>query len=387
MFIVSRLQELGLRRGVFAVFLMLASIAPLPAAALETEASHAILVDVQTGAVLFEKNSDQPMAPSSMSKIMTVYMLFDALKNGSLSLDDTFAVSEKAWRWGGSKMYVMVNRRVRIEDLIRGIVVQSGNDASIVVAEGLASSEDAFAEEMNRRAAEIGLTGSSFKNATGWPADGHVMTARDLALLAQRTIADFPEFYHYYSETEFTYGGIKQGNRNPLLYKNLRVDGLKTGHTEDAGYGLTASAERDGRRLVLVLNGLTSVATRSSESARILEWGFREFENYALFKSGETVEQAGVWLGKEESVPLVIDRDVVISLPRRARREMRVAAIYEGPLPAPVAAGAEIAVLRITAPGVEAIEVPLRAGASVERLGLSGRLGTAFRHLLWGAPR
>ncbi len=237
---------------------------------------------------------------------MTVYMVFERLKAGRLSLDDKFVVSRKAWRKGGSKMFVMVKSRVAVKDLLRGIIIQSGNDACIVIAEGISGSEEAFAEEMTRKAKEIGLKNSSFKNATGWPADGHYMSARDIATLSKKLIVDFPEYYKLFGETEFTHGGIKQGNRNPLLYKGFGADGLKTGHTEASGYGLAASTIRKGRRLLLVINGLNSKRARGSESARLLDWAYRETSSYALFKKGNVIETADVWLGKSANLPLVI---------------------------------------------------------------------------------
>ncbi len=354
------------------------------AATFETPARHAIMVDYDTGAVLFEKNADEPMPPASMSKMMTIYVLFDRLKNGNLSLDDTFSVSEKAWRKGGSKMFVEVGKRVRVEDLLRGIVVQSGNDASIVVAEGLSGSEDQFAEELNRMAKEIGLSASNFANSTGWPDPEQYMTARDLATLAIRTIQDFPDLYGYYRETNYVFAGIKQGNRNPLLYRETGADGLKTGHTEEAGYGLTASAIRGGRRLVMVLTGLDSKRQRSSESERFLDWGFREFNNYSLFKSGENVLTADVWLGEAPTVDLLIDRPVTLTMPRRSRRDMKVTAVFDNPIPAPISAGDAVGRVLIEAPNLESIEVPLRAGANVPQLGTIGRLHAAVSYLLWG---
>ena len=359
-------------------------VAGRPAAAIETSARQAILVDMTTGSVLFEKNADELMPPASMSKIMTLYMAFERLRDGSLSPDDTFLVSAKAWRKGGSKMFVEVDKRVRVEDLLRGVIISSGNDAAIVLAEGLAGTEGLFAEEMTRRAREIGLEHSVFKNATGWPDPEHLMTARDLAILAQRTIEDFPGLYPYYAETTFTYSGIRQENRNPLLNKRTGADGLKTGHTEASGYGLTASVERDGRRLILVVNGLAGERERTTESARLIEWGFREFDTYALFKAGEVVEEAEVWLGEAARVPLVVASDVVVILPRKARVEMTVAARYEGPIPAPIEAGAQVAKLVVSAPGIQPVEFPLVAGAGVERLGLFGRLGATINYLLWG---
>ncbi len=360
------------------------------ATAIETTAGNAILMDFETGAVLFEKNADAVMPPASMSKLMTLYMVFSRLKEGSLSLEDTFSVSENAWRKGGAKsgsstMFLKPNSRVKVEDLLRGIIVQSGNDACIVVAEGLASSESAFAEEMTTLARRIGLEKSVFRNSTGWPDPDHIMTTRELALLAKRTIVDFPEYYHYYSEKKYTYNGIRQGNRNPLLYKDIGADGLKTGHTKASGYGLTASVARGERRLILVVNGLPSVKMRSRESERLIEWGFREFNNYRLFAGGETVTDADIWLGQEKTGPLGLENDLVIMLPRKARREMKVTVKFEGPIPAPITKGDKIAALVVSAPGVEAIEIPLLAGGDVGQLGLFGRLGAALTHLLWGA--
>ena len=360
--------------------------ATTPAAAIETTAREAFIVDVVTGRVLLAKNADDSMPPASMSKIMTTYLVFERLKDGRISLDDELPVSEKAWRKGGSKMFVEVGKQVRVEDLLRGVIVQSGNDACIVLAEGLGGTEEAFAAEMTRKGREIGLTGSSFANSTGWPDPNQRMTARDLATLARRLITDFPEYYHYYGETEFTYADIRQSNRNPLLYKSLGADGLKTGHTEEAGYGLTASAVQGDRRVVLVLNGLESQRARSEESVRLIGWAFREFGNYTLFKAGETVEDAGVWLGADPTVPLIAERDLTVTLSRKARLDMEVTVVYDGPIPAPLEVGQQIATLIVAAPGEETVEVPLVAGAAVERLGFVGRITASVKHLIFGAP-
>ena len=356
-----------------------------PAGAIETPAREAFIVDAATGTVLLEKKADDLMPPASMSKLMTVYMVFEQLKAGALSLEDTFPVSEKAWRKGGSKMFVEVGSRVRVDDLLRGIIIQSGNDACIVVAEGIAGSEEAFAEQMARRSREIGLTNSTFRNSTGWPDPEHRMTARDIATLSQRIIADFPQFYPYFAEKIFTYNKIRQGNRNPLLYRSTGADGLKTGHTEESGFGLAGSVLRNGRRVILVVNGLGSIKARSSESLRLIDWAFRTFRNYALFEKGATVDKADVWLGTEASVPLVIDQDVKITLQRSARRDLVAKIKYTGPIAAPITKGAEVARLVISAPGFNTLEVPPRAGAAIGRLGFFGRLGTAIRHLVWGA--
>lgn len=356
------------------------------ASAFETTASEAILIDESTGTVLFEKNADAITFPSSMTKLMTVYLIFERLADGSLSLDDTLPVSEKAWRMGGSKMFVEVDTRVSIADLIRGIVVQSGNDATIVVAEGLAGSEEAFAREMSEKARELGMLSTSYRNASGWPDPEHVTTVRDLAILARATIENFPEYYGFYSETQFTFSDIEQSNRNPLLYAGIGADGLKTGHTEAAGYGLVGSAIQGDRRLIVVVNGLDSSQARASESQRILEWGFREFETYDLFAAGETVEEAEVWLGESERVPLVLDEDLELTLSRASRRDMTVRVLYEGPIPAPIAEGTPIASLIIESPEMVTVERTLLAGANVGELSFMSHLAASIGYLVFGPP-
>ena len=355
------------------------------AQAIETNAREAFIMDFDTGAVLLNKEGDTLTEPASMTKMMTVHMLFKYIKDGRVSLDDTFHVSEKAWRKGGSKMFVEVNSNVSVSDLLHGIIVQSGNDAAIVVAEGLGGSEETFAEAMTEEARAIGMTKSVFKNATGWPAEGHLVTVHDLAILARDTIRNFPDLYKLYSVKEFTYNGIRQPNRNPLLGTSAGVDGLKTGHTEAAGYGLTASAERDGRRLILVVNGLGSVRERRTESQKLLDWGFREFDNYDLFAEGETVTSANVWLGSETNVDLVADQEVLLTLPRTASRDMKVSVVYDGPIPAPISKGDQIATLKVEVPDQDTIEFPLYAAHDVGRLGFVGRIGAAIKYLLWGA--
>ena len=372
--------------------LLLAALAGflLPAAAIaapptiDTSAREAILLDYDTGAVLLNKNADQRTPPSSMSKLMTTYMVFDKLKKGDLRMSDELPVSPKAWRMQGSKMFVMVNSQVKVEDLLRGVIVQSGNDATVVLAEGLAGTEEAFAEQMTRKAKEIGMTGSQFRNASGWPEEGHYMTVRDIATLGRAIIHDFPDYYPIYREKEFTYNKIKQGNRNPLLYDTTGADGLKTGHTEAAGYGLAATVKRGDRRLILVVNGLGSMQNRADETRRLMEWGFREFENYKPFRAGETVAEADVWLGSQKTVPLVVDQDVIATLPRRVRDNAKITLRYDGPLAAPIARGATVGRITIESPDSATIEVPVKAAASVERLGFMGRMSAALGYLLWG---
>ncbi|MDE0780084.1 MAG: D-alanyl-D-alanine carboxypeptidase [Alphaproteobacteria bacterium] len=377
--------------GVFTLSLILTGASYAAPPTFQSAAKQAILIDFDTGAVLYAKYANTPMFPASMTKIMTSIMVFDELHAGRLELDSTFRVSENAWRKGGSKMFVHVKDEIKIEDLLRGIIVQSGNDASIVVAEGIAGSEEAFAVQMTERAREIGLTRTVFRNATGWPDPEHVTSAEDLAKLANFLIREYPDFYSYYSEKEFTYGKslggkpIIQGNRNPLLYKDMGADGLKTGHTKASGFGLTASVIRGSRRLVMVINGLESVRARSSESERLINWGYKVFDNYPLFQAGETVGNAEVWLGDDGTVPLVIEDELTITIPKSARRNMKVKIIYESPIPAPFKAGIEVARLEVTAPGITPIIRPLKTSVSVDQLAFLGRIKSAINFIIFGA--
>jgi D-alanyl-D-alanine carboxypeptidase (penicillin-binding protein 5/6) len=353
----------------------------------ETPAREAILMDYDTGHVLFAKNAEQRMPPASMTKIMTTYLVFERLKEGRLSLDDTFVVSRKAWRKGGSKMFVEVGNEVTVEDLLQGVIVQSGNDASIVLAEGIAGTTEAFAKLMTKKAQELGMDETTFKNSTGWPHPEHRTSADDLAILSRALIQNFPTYYEYFAEREFTWNDIRQFNRNPLLGRNMGVDGIKTGHTQNAGYGLTASAERKDRRLILVVNGLESAEQRADESARLLEWGFREFDNYTLFEGGETVEQASVWLGQADQVPLVVENPLTLTMKRDNKTAMTVKVTYEGPIPAPIESGERLATLHVRVPGGGTDRtVPLVAGASVPQLGPIGRIVSGVEFFVFGAP-
>lgn len=358
-------------RTVLILFFLLFAFAPaaLAESVLQTTAKQAIILDYQTGTVLFEKNADEKMPTSSMSKVMTAYVVFDAIKKGQLSLDQELTVSEKAWRMQGSKMFVDVGKTAKVEDLIRGVIVQSGNDATIVLAEGIAGSEEAFAAMMNKKAQELGMKNSHFMNASGWPDPEHYSTARDLSILASALIRDFPDQYKYYSELEFTYNKIKQGNRNPLLYKNMGADGVKTGHTESAGYGLIGAGVYQGRRVVMVLNGFESANVRANESANLLGWGMKNFENRALFKAGQPVEKAAVVLGTKENVSMVLKEDVLLTLPRSLGNNYKVSVSYKEPLEAPVKAGQEIGSMTIDIPQTGTITAPLYAAQDVDRLG------------------
>jgi D-alanyl-D-alanine carboxypeptidase (penicillin-binding protein 5/6) len=366
-------------------------LTPLSAMAFESSARQAILVDLTGHRVLYEKNADQHMPTSSMSKMMTIYMVFDALKAGKIKLEDEFTVSEHAWRQtykqDESSMFLPINGRVKVEDLIRGVIIQSGNDATVVLAEGLGGSEQQFVDEMNDKAKQIGLTESHFMNPHGMPDPNHYSTARDLATLAERLIVDFPEYYHFFGELEFTYNNIKQGNRNPLLYHaGSGADGLKTGHTDAGGYGLTGSAVRDGRRLVVVVNGLPSMQARADDPQALLDYGFNEFKAYTLFKPGETVQREATWMGEQPFVPLVVDAPVAVTLSLTERKGLKAVVKMPEAVKAPIAQGQEIGKLVISAPDMPDEEFPLKAGASVERVGFFPRIAMAAGYMLGHRP-
>jgi len=359
------------------------------AAEIDTSAEFAYVTDFGSGKVLMERNPDAPMKPASMAKIMTVYIAFQRIADGSLSLDDTFLISTKAWRKGGSKTFVEVGKQVSVSDLLYGIVVQSGNDAAIAVAEGISGTEEGFAEEMNYVARQLGMENTTFRNSTGWPDPDQFTTARDLNILATAMIRDFPldtypELYSMFAEKEFTYNGIKQGNRNPLVYGTQGADGLKTGHTEESGYGLVGSAHRDGQRVVMVLNGLASMKQRSSESRRLMDLMFREFTLYRFFDKGKPVDQANVWLGKTPKVDLVLEEPLHLVLSRTDRRRMKMSLQWSDPVPAPITAGQKVGTLVLELPD-EKLVYPLTAASDVAELGMFDRVGEAFKYLIFGA--
>ncbi|MGE5268168.1 MAG: D-alanyl-D-alanine carboxypeptidase family protein [Thiohalocapsa sp.] len=350
----------------------------------DTQAKHAFILEAETGAVLLDKASDERMPTASLSKVMTAYVVFDMLKEGRAKLTDELPVSEAAWRTQGSKMFVPLGAHIKIEDLIQGMVVQSGNDACVVLAEGLAGSQQAFVDKMNETAQKIGLKDSHFANVDGLPSPDHYMTARDLATLALRTIKDFPEYYHYYSEKEFAFNNIKQGNRNPLLYKDIGADGLKTGHTEESGYSLLGSVHRGPRRVIIVLSGLPTMKSRAVEGERLAEWAFREYNNYKLFSAGEKIDDADVWLGTQAKVPLTVATDLVVTLPRHSRKDMKVSLSYDKPLPAPVKKGQEVGKITVTASETQPVERKLVTAANVDRLGPFGRMAAVAGNWIWG---
>ncbi len=362
---------------------------------MSTPAKQAILIEASTGDILFEKNADEKMTPSSMSKLMTVYIAFQQLKSGSLSLDDEFTVEDSpVWRrWRntstndtGSTMYVNAGDTVTIADLLRGIIVQSGNDACAQLALAIAGDVGVFVNMMNDEAANLGLTNSHFMNTNGWPDPEHYMSAHDIATLSLAIATEFPEYYPIFAEKQFSYAGVNQPNRNRLLYRDrVHSDGLKTGHTEDGGYGLASSALMDGRRLVLVVNGMTSDNARINESERLLNYGFRNFGIYDMLKAGQTIDQADVWLGEDATVPLVAEEDVTLSMNKQARRNMTAKVIYDGPIAAPIQKGQPIATLELSADGMETKSFPLVAGADVDTLGGFSRIKAAFSYMLMGS--
>ena len=367
-----------------------AAAAPAPPPTIgpvDTEAPYAYIVEAETGRVLLAKNADQHIPTASLSKMMTAYTVFDLLKQGKAKLTDELPVSEAAWRTGGSKMFVPLGGQVSIDDLLQGMIVQSGNDACVVLAQGLAGSQAAFVDLMNEDARKIGLNNSHFADVDGLPDPDHYMTAHDMATLALHLIHDFPQYYHYFSEKEFTFNNIRQGNRNPLLYTDSGADGLKTGHTEESGYSLVASVHRGDRRVVIVLSGLPTMRSRGEEGERLADWAFRAYKDYKLFARGQTVDRVPVWLGKRDDVPATVKQDLVVTLSPKERDGMKVAVDYRAPVPAPVAAGEELGRVVVTAPDKFAVQAPLYAAASVPRLGPMGRAAMVAAHLIWGNLR
>ncbi|HJW41353.1 MAG TPA: D-alanyl-D-alanine carboxypeptidase family protein [Rhizomicrobium sp.] len=365
--------------------LLVVALGASPAAAdITTTGNHAVLMDYDSGQVLWAKDAFTPMPPASMSKLMTLELLFQRLKDGRVKLSDTLPVSERAWRErSGSEMWVNIGDHITIETLIRGIITASANDGCIVVAEGLGGTVEGFVQMMNKRARELGLTQSHFVNPDGLDQPpGQVMSAYDLARLARHLIQDYPQYYRFFSEKDLSWSNIHQENRNPLLGTVVGADGLKTGHLEAAGYGLVGSAQRDGQRIILVVNGLGSVKDRADEGARLMEIGFREFRRYPLFKPGDTVAMADVFGGSDKAVPLTVRAPVSIVLQVDSRPGMKVAVRYNAPLKAPLAPGQQVASLVVSAPDFPGLTVPLYAAHPVERTGILGRMMLGLRALI-----
>ena len=352
--------------------------------AIESIAKTALVIDLSTNEILLEKNSTEKTYPSSMTKMMTALVAFEKIKDGSLSLDQEFLISKKAWKMGGSKMFIEVDKRVSVYDLLLGVVVQSGNDASIAIAEGISGSEEIFAIEMNNLGKKIGLTGSNFTNSSGWPDDNHYTTAEDLAKVAQYTIENHYELYQMYKISDFTYNGIKQDNRNPLLYTFEGADGFKTGYTEAAGYGLVGSAERGNRRLIVVLNGLESSKSRAQESLRLMDWGFNNFQLVDFYKKNEVIQEVDTWLGKEDKVDLVALEDISVSIPKAQLSSAKVTVLVEEPIATPIKRGDQIARLQISFADKQ-VDFPLYSGEDIDQKNFFSRIFSAIYYIILGS--
>jgi D-alanyl-D-alanine carboxypeptidase (penicillin-binding protein 5/6) len=387
-----RLLRLGTAVLALALTVGLATSAPAQApkkddSTFQTAAPHAILIDAESGTVLFERNADQLMAPESLAKLMTAEFVFNAIKKGDLKLEDEFLISENAWRRGGapshtSTMYAAINSRIKVVDLIQGVIIHSGNDACIAIAEGMAGNEANFAAMLTKRAREIGLTQSVFTNSNGLPDPGEKVTARELAKLAQHIIHTYPEFYHYYGEREFTWNKIRQFNRNPLLAMGIGADGMKTGYTREGGYGLVGSAVQNGLRLIVVVNGLKTADERKNEARKLLEWGFRAFEARPLFADGQTIGEAKLYGGARGRVPLVADHAVSLLVPRNGGEKIIARVVYTGPVPAPVEEKQPIGKLKVWRGDNVVLEVPLQAGETIGRGSLPQRAFDAASELV-----
>jgi D-alanyl-D-alanine carboxypeptidase (penicillin-binding protein 5/6) len=358
----------------------------------QTAAAHAILIDAESGSVLFEKAADELIPPASLSKLMTAEFVFNEIKQGRLKPTTEFIVSTNAWRRGGapshtSSMFIAIHSRVPVDDLLHGVIIQSGNDACIVLAEGISGSESAFAEKMTQRAREIGLSKSTFGNSNGLPDPRQLMTSRELAKLARHIIQTYPEYYKLYGEREFTWGKIRQYNRNPLLAMNIGADGLKTGFTKEAGYGLVGSAVQNGLRLIVVVNGLRSEKERADEAKKLLEWGFHNFQSGLLFADGQEIARAKLYGGEKGYVPLTATGAVRLMVPRGTREKIIARVVYSGPVPAPVREGQAIGTLKVWRGDFLALEVPLKAQESVGTGSMRQRAFDAAAELVFGLFR
>lgn len=371
------------------LFILLLTILPLGlrAQSFETAATAAFIFDQTTQTVLLAKNADEPLPPASMSKLMTLYMAFEAVADGRLDINTELPVSEHASSFEGSSMFLDTTDRVRVEDLLRGVIVLSGNDASVVLAEALSpdGTEAGFARMMTERARDMGMLNSTFVNASGWPAAGHRMSMRDLGILADRLITDFPTFYPLFAETEFLFDGrvpANTQNRNPILGLGVGADGLKTGHTEEAGYGLVGSARQGDRRIIFVISGMASAEARREESERILNWAFRQFAERQVGAAGERFAEAPVWMGDAASVGMALAEDLTLLVPATGGAEVSADVVYRGPIEAPIVAGQELGELVITRDGLPEVRVALVAETDVARGGFAIRMRTAVEVLM-----
>ena len=400
--VVSGFLRFPLRRpgvaAVLAVTIAAAAAAPNPVSGpkssdgFQTGAPHAILVDADSGSVLFEKGADDLIPPASLSKLMTAEVVFNLIKQDQLKPTDEFIVSVNAWRRGGapshtSSMFIPIHNKVSVDNLLHGVIIQSANDACIVLAEGISGNESAFAELMTKRARELGLSKSTFGNSNGLPDPRQLMTSRELAMLARYIIQTYPDYYKYYGEREFTWNKIRQFNRNPLLAMTIGADGLKTGFTKEAGYGLVGSAVQNDLRLIVVVNGLRSEKERAEEGKRLLEWGFHNFQPSLLFPEGQEIAQARLYGGAKGHVPLVARREVKLMVPRGTRERIIARVVYSGPVLAPVRQGQKIGTLKVWRACSLVLEEPLQAAENVDTGSMSRRAFDAASELVLGLFR
>jgi len=382
-------SPISVPRLILAVVLLLGLAVPAAAQLFETRAQQALLLDANTGTVLFSKDADKQIPPASLAKLMTMEVVFNALKSGRLTMDDEFLVSENAWRTGGavsggSTMFAELNSSIRLEDLIKGVIVQSANDGCIIIAEGMAGSEENFARLMTDRGRKIGLENSVFRNSTGLPDPGQKVTMRDLARLALHIQTEYPDYYRFYAEREFTWNNILQRNRNPLLAMNIGADGLKTGFTEESGYAIVGSVKRDGRRLIVAMSGLPDERARAEEARKMLDWGVRAFETYEIFKKDEIIGNVRLYGGEQMTMPVTVKEDLEILLPITDRDRMKARVVYTGPVMAPVVKGAEVATLKIWIGDDLSQETPLYAAQDIAKGPIHRQAFDALTELLLG---
>ncbi len=368
----------------FQIFILLLFYPLKSLLSLETIAKQAIIFDVSSKSIIFEKNANDLMSPSSMSKLLTVYYVFNQIKLGKITLEDKFIVSKKAWKKGGSRMFLDHGSEVSVKDLLRGIIVQSGNDACITIAEGFAQTEENFAIELNNLAIELGLKNSNITNSTGWPDPEHLTTSRDLLTLSLRTIQDFPDLYKLYAEKEFTYNKIRQINRNPLLFSDSYSDGLKTGHTSLGGYGLAASSLRNGRRIILIINGLKTNSERKKESKRLMDAAFLQFKSIKIYENEKNLNYVNVWNGKKKKLLITSNEDILITVPKKIIKDLRFFINYKHPITAPVSQGTEIAELFVKKKNIILHKFPLYASENIQSMSFFNKIIFKFKYLIFG---
>ena len=382
--LVTRITKLNIILKTLINLIILININGLVASNFSSKADFATVIDFDTGAILYEKNSNSKVYPASMSKLMTLYILFEEIQNGAYTLDTELDVSEKAWRKGGSKMFLEPGKKVTIKDILKGIIIQSGNDACIVVAESISGDEESFADLMNEKAVELGLKNSNFTNSTGWPDKNHYMTVSDLAKLSSKMIRDFPQFFYLFKEKKFSYNNISQNNRNPLLFSYKFADGLKTGHTEASGFSLAATALKNNRRLILIISGLNSEKERKEESKKLFEWAFKNFTNIRLYNKDDVVLQADVWIGKKSVTDLYSNQNIIFTIKKEDKEKFEAKVIFDNPIIAPINTKTVYGKLIINNTIKGDIEYPLYSREQISKAGFFRKITTAISYLVFG---